>query len=121
MQNLTSKLRSRKNILLGQIEQIILLAILHRSNHAYSIDINDEIERRTGIKLTVGAMYSTLDRMVKKDLITCIDVDNEVAQNSRSRRYFSVTTRGRHLLHESIDIARKMQERIDILAIPVCI
>jgi DNA-binding PadR family transcriptional regulator len=118
MKTLSGKLRARKNILLGQVEQVILFAILHRLNRAYGIEIKDEIEKRTGIKLTVGALYSTLDRMVQKDIITCVDADTEVTQNTRVRRYFSVTTKGRQLLNESVDIAQKMREGLDISAIP---
>jgi PadR family transcriptional regulator PadR len=115
MKTLTGKLRSRKNVLIGQVEQVILLAILHRLNNAYGIEIKDEIENRIGVKLTVGALYSTLDRMVQKDILTCIDAE---VDNSKSRKYFSVTQRGRYLLHESIEIAKKMRGDVDILAIP---
>ena len=113
------KLRARKNILLGQVEQIVLLAILHRLNRAYGTEINNEIEVKTGIKLTVGALYSTLDRMVQKDLIICVDSAGvDATQSSKSRRYFSITTRGRQLLDESINIVQKMKGDIDIWAIP---
>jgi DNA-binding PadR family transcriptional regulator len=113
MKTLDNKLRARKHILLGQIEQVVLLAILHRLNRAYGIEINKEIEVRTGIKLTVGALYSTLDRMEQKGLINC--VDSELSSNSRSRRYFSVTIKGRQLLNESIDVVQKMRGDVDIL------
>lgn len=114
--NTLGKLRSRKHVLIGQVEQVILLAILRRLNSAYGIEISDEIEKRIDIKLTVGALYSTLDRMVQKDLITFIDAES---QNSKSRKYFSVTTKGRQLLSESLEITKKMQENVDIFGIPV--
>lgn len=112
------KLRSRKNIPIGQVEQVVLLAILHRLNRAYGADINDEIEGRTGIKLTVGALYSTLDRMVQKDIIVCVDTNADLAQGTRSRRYFSVTNKGRQLLYEAIDISERMKGNLDVLGVP---
>lgn len=108
-----NKLRSRKNLPIGQIEQIILFAILHRLNHAYSIDIKDEIQNRSGINLTIGALYSTLDRMVKKELITFQDIDVENSK-VKSRKCFSVSNKGRQLLRETIDITEKMQGQLDI-------
>lgn len=112
MNTLTSKLRSRKNVLIGQVEQVILLAILHRLNSAYGLEIKDEIEGRIAIKLTVGALYSTLDRMVRKGLIECID--SEEPTNPKSRKYFSVTSRGKKLLQESIELTEKMRSGLDI-------
>ena len=48
---------------LGELEQIVLLAILRVGPDAYGVPIRQEIEARTGRALTVGALYRTLDRL----------------------------------------------------------
>jgi DNA-binding PadR family transcriptional regulator len=113
MNTLIGKLRSRKNVLIGQIEQIILLAILHRSNHAYGIEIKDEIMNKIQVELTSGALYTTLDRMVRKGLIMCVDPE-EIADFKSSRKYFSVTTKGKQILQESISIVDEMRGDLDL-------
>src|SRR5688500_19681164 len=51
---------------LGELEQIVLLAVLRLGEDAYGVPIRSEIERRTGRSLTVGALYRTLDRLENK-------------------------------------------------------
>jgi len=51
---------------LGEFEQIVLLAVLRLGKDAYGVPIRREIEKRCGRKVTVGALYSTLDRLEAK-------------------------------------------------------
>src|SRR4029453_15067120 len=55
---------------LGEVEQIVLLAVLRLGDDAYGVPIRLEIERRTGRALTVGALYRTLDRLQNKSYIS---------------------------------------------------
>ena len=54
---------------LGELEQIVLLAVLRLGEDAYGVPIRLEIERRTGRSLTVGALYRTLDRLEAKGYV----------------------------------------------------
>lgn len=51
---------------LGEFGQIVLLAILRLGEGAYGVPIRHEIEKRTGRHVSVGALYSTLDRLESK-------------------------------------------------------
>ena len=55
---------------LGEFEQIVLLAVLRLADSAYGVPIRREIEERGGRKVTVGALYSTLDRLEAKGYLS---------------------------------------------------
>ena len=55
--------------LLGEFEQLVLLAILQRGQDGYAIGIRGNIERVTERAVSRGALYRTLDRLKSKGLI----------------------------------------------------
>jgi PadR family transcriptional regulator PadR len=79
---------------LGEFEQIVLLAILRLRERAYGVAIRREIESRTGREPAPGALYTTLDRLEEKDLLTSTFGDPTPQRGGRARRYFTVTAAG---------------------------
>ena len=54
------------HIYLGELEQIVLLAVLRLKDEAYAIPILDQIETQTGRKIARVALYTALDRLEAK-------------------------------------------------------
>ena len=83
---------------LGEFEQMVLLSILRLGNRAYGLAIKDELEKVSGRMPSSGSLYTTLDRMEKKQLVesSAGEITNERA--GRPRRYVVVTTEGQALL-----------------------
>ena len=54
---------------IGELETMILLAILHLGDTAYGVSVRDEIETRTGRHLTRGAIYTALRRLEAKGFV----------------------------------------------------
>jgi DNA-binding PadR family transcriptional regulator len=79
---------------LGDFEQIVLLAILRLGRRAYGVSIRAEIAERTGRKIAPGALYTTLDRLEDKALVTSVLGDPSPERGGRAKRYYSVTARG---------------------------
>ena len=52
-----------KGDFLGAFEEIVLLALIHLRDNAYGMTIRREIEDRSGRTVSIGAVYSTLDRL----------------------------------------------------------
>ena len=75
---------------LGEFEQIVLLAVLRLGDDACGVPIRQEIEKRTGRSLTVGALYRTFDRLEDKGYLTSSFSDPTAARGGRSRRYFKI-------------------------------
>ncbi len=79
---------------LGEFEQVVLLATLRLGEEAYGVTIRKEIAVCTGRDPAPGALYTTLDRLEEKGLVTSAMSDPTPARGGRSKRYFNVTGQG---------------------------
>lgn len=93
---------------LGEFEQLVLLAILHHDEDAYGVTIRREIERRTHRTVTVGALYTALDRLQAKGLVTSTTSLPTRERGGRSKRFFTVTTQGEKALVRSRETMTRM-------------
>lgn len=98
---------------LGELEQIVLLAILRLGEDAYGVPIRLEIERRIGRSLTVGALYRTLDRLEAKGYVTSSFGDPTPERGGRSKRYFRLRPLGLRTLRASRDALAAMWEGLE--------
>lgn len=98
---------------LGGFEQIVLLALLRLGDGAYGVPIRREIERRTGRAVTIGALYSTLDRLEAKGLVSSTFSDPKPERGGRSRRYFHCEAAGVRALEHARDILASMWQGIN--------
>jgi len=80
--------------LLGEFEQIVLLAILRLDDDAYGVTIRNEIAARTDRDPSPGALYTTLDRMEEKGLVSSTFGRATPERGGRQKRYFRVTAQG---------------------------
>ena len=79
------------DIYLGELEQIVLLAVLRLGDEAYAVPILDQIEAQTGRKVARGALYTALDRLETKGCLRSRVSDPLPERGGRARRYFTVT------------------------------
>ena len=79
------------DIYLGELEQIVLLAVLRLGDEAYAVPILEQIEAQTGRKVARGALYTALDRLETKGCLTSRIGDPLAERGGRARRYFTVT------------------------------
>ena len=82
------------NETLGEFEQIVLLAILRLGDEAYGASIRAEIEVCTGREPTPGALYTTLDRLEAKGMVTSRMGEPTAQRGGRAKRFFVVTEKG---------------------------
>ncbi len=85
----------------GELEQMILLAVLRLGGDAYALAVLRELDARAGRRLSRGALYKTLDRMERKGYVRW---SQEVATPERGghpRRLFEVTPEGVEVLRTS--------------------
>src|SRR5437016_2011834 len=79
---------------LGKLEQTVLLVILRLGDNAYGVTIRGEIASHTGREPSPGALYTTLDRLEEKRLVTSRLGDPTPKRGGRAKRYFTVTKKG---------------------------
>jgi PadR family transcriptional regulator, regulatory protein PadR len=81
-------------ILLGEFEQVVLLAILRAGDTAYGVTIRAEIAACTDRDPAPGALYTTLDRLEEKGMVASRLGDPTPQRGGRAKRYFTVTSAG---------------------------
>jgi PadR family transcriptional regulator PadR len=94
---------SRESDGLGALEHLVLLALARLQQNAYGVTIRREIESRTGRRVSVGAIYPTLDRLEQKGLVLSHMSEPTGLRGGRSRRHYELEPRGA----EALRTARK--------------
>jgi len=74
--------------LLGELEQLVLLAIIRLDDRAYAVTIREEIEQQTGFALSRGSIYVTLDRLEQKGYVASWFADPTPERGGKAKRYF---------------------------------
>jgi DNA-binding PadR family transcriptional regulator len=100
--------------MLGELEQLVILGVLHAGETAYGVPVHDEIQRRAGRDLTLGTIYKTLTRLEEKGLVTSRIGDPTPERGGRRTRCYTVTTAGRRELQLSIRTLRQMAAGLDV-------
>src|SRR5436190_7516203 len=92
---------------LGDFELAILLSLV-AVDDAYGVAIRREVSRRLGRDCTVGAVYTTLQRLEGKRLIRSWASDPTPVRGGRSRRCYEILPSGDRALRQ----ARATRERL---------
>ena len=79
---------------LGEFEHLLLLAILQCGDHAYTLPIRTVLSERSRRRVARGALYTSLDRLEAKGLVTSRMGEPLAIRGGRARRYFTVTPEG---------------------------
>jgi DNA-binding PadR family transcriptional regulator len=81
-------------MLLGEFEYLMLTAAARLADEAYGAAIRQEIEDATGASCSIGALYTTLDRLEDKGLIKTWMGDPTPERGGRPKRMVRVTPKG---------------------------
>jgi PadR family transcriptional regulator PadR len=82
-------------VLLGSLEEQVMLAVVRTGREAYGMNVRRELEVVTGRDVTIGSVYATLDRLEAKGLVSS---SRTPGTDSVSRRVFAVTAAGARAL-----------------------
>ncbi len=105
-----------EEILLGEFEHIVLLAVLRLGGDAYGMKVRLEISERTGRDVSIGAVYATLDRLATKGLVRSELGEATAERGGRAKRTFSITGKGMKAIERTQHHLRQM---VDGLALPL--
>ena len=79
---------------LGEFEQIVLLAVVRLDVEAYGSPIRRDIEERTGRTIAIGALYTALDRLERRRLVSSWLGDPTPERGGKRKRYYRVEPAG---------------------------
>jgi PadR family transcriptional regulator, regulatory protein PadR len=80
--------------MLGEFEYLMLSASARLGEHAYGAAIRREIANSAGYRCSLGALYTTLDRLEKKGLIQTWMGEATAKRGGRRKRMVRVTAKG---------------------------
>ena len=100
--------------MLGEFEQVVLLAVLGAGDDAYGIPVRDEIARRTRRRVSLGAVYKTLTRLEDKRLVTSRIGEPTARRGGRRTRCYVVTAAGQRALRASLESVQRMTAGLDL-------
>jgi PadR family transcriptional regulator PadR len=80
--------------MLGEFEYLLLTAAARLGEDAYGAAIRGEIEDATKRRCSIGALYTTLDRLEAKGLIKTWMGDSTPQRGGRPKRMVHVTAKG---------------------------
>ena len=93
---------------LGEVEQLVLLAVWRLDGEAYAVPIRALIASDAGIHLSRGSIYITLDRLEEKGLVESSFGDPIREPGGKSRRLFRIRPAGTTALRS----ARRALDRL---------
>ena len=105
---------------LGELEQLILFAVIALGDDAYGGAIRAHIEERSGRVVSSGAINTTLGRLAERGLVVGSVGTPVPGRAGRPRKYYALTPAGARDLRESYAAIRAMagrlSQRLDALA-----
>ena len=80
--------------MMGEFEYLLITAAAGLGEEAYGVSIREEIQTTTGRKCSLGALYTTIDRLEKKGLLKTWMGDATPERGGRAKRLVRVTPKG---------------------------
>ncbi|MFV1885159.1 MAG: PadR family transcriptional regulator [Balneola sp.] len=86
---------------LGEFEELVLLAIGGLVDEAYTVSIQQLLENHTSRSVSMGALYTSLERLSKKGFLTSTMSEPTPERGGKSKRIYQVTYAGETALREA--------------------
>lgn len=93
---------------LREFEQLLLFTLLRLDEPAYGVTIRRDIEERTGRRVSPGAVYTGLQRLERRELVTSWLGEPTPVRGGKRKRYYRLEAAGR----ESLRLAQEERRRV---------
>lgn len=98
---------------LGELEALVLTAVMRVGDGANGTAVFREIEARTGRDASLPSVHVTLNRLEEKGLLTSWTTDPS-PRGGRPRRFYEPTPAGVRALHEFRNMWRSVWSGLDL-------
>lgn len=86
---------------IGSLELSVMLAVSRLGDEAYGLAVRHDLAERSGRDHSVGAIYTTLQRLEDKGILTSRASEPLPVRGGRSRRHFRLTGAGARALRDA--------------------
>lgn len=93
---------------LGSLELMVLLAIHRLKDKAYGASIVAAIKDNAKLKTKIGAVYTSLSRMIEKKLIRSKMGQSTPARGGRAKKFYALTAAGDKAMERSVQAIKKL-------------
>ena len=100
--------------MLGEFEQLVMLAVLRAGEEAYVVPIRRAIVDGSRRAVSLAAVYKTLTRLEEKGFVVARVGEPTPERGGRRKRYYTVTAAGRRALRQSVEVLRRMAHGLDL-------
>jgi DNA-binding PadR family transcriptional regulator len=97
----------------GEFEQLALLALLRLGNGAYGAAIRREIQDRTQREIAIGTVYMTLARLETKKMVCSYIGNPSPHRGGRRRKHYLIDTEGQRALGRAYRTFRAMSAGVE--------
>jgi len=95
---------------LGEFEQLVLLALLRLGNGAYGASIRREIRERTKRDVPIGSVYVTLARLERKEMVVSYVGMPSNERGGRRRKHYLMNEPGQRALGRAYRALKAMAQ-----------
>ena len=100
--------------MLGEFEQLVLLAVMRTGQGAYGVPIHAELCRRTGRDPALASVYKTLERLERKGFLAAHLGPPTPERGGRRKQFYRVTGAGRKELQSALRAIGRMASGLDV-------
>ena len=98
---------------LGELEQLVLLALVRLGDDAYGVTVHQEIVDRARRNASFATIYTTLARLEGKGLVDSFMGEPTAERGGRGKKHFVMTASGKLALQKSLRALRTMARGLD--------
>jgi len=93
---------------LGSLELMVLLAVSRLKDKAYGASIVQSIHKNANVKTKIGAVYTSLSRMIEKKLIRSKMGESTSVRGGRAKKFYVLTAAGEKAMDKSVTAIKKL-------------
>jgi DNA-binding PadR family transcriptional regulator len=98
----------RRRDYLGQLELMVLLAVVHPQGESYGVQISKYLAETTGKGVSLASVYAALERLERKGLIRSALGKASPERGGRARTYFKPTRSGLEEAREAFEALNRL-------------
>jgi PadR family transcriptional regulator PadR len=97
---------------LGDLEELVLLAVVRLGEDAYGASIREELREQAGRSVSISTVYVTLMRLEEKGLARSWMGEPSGERGGKAKRYFAVRPEGMEALRATRQVRDRLWEGV---------
>lgn len=98
---------------LGDLEELVLLAVLRLGSDAYGARIREELRERAERSVSISTVYVTLMRLEEKGYVRSWKGEPTATRGGKSKRHFELRPEGTEALQAVRQVRARMWEGVE--------